>query len=69
MDLHTLVSLFDSTLHPEPEVRQVAEQQLQQLETHDGFLSTLLQMISSAELPLGTKQAASIYFKNRVRRS
>ncbi|KAJ1877100.1 Nonsense-mediated mRNA decay protein 5, partial [Kickxella alabastrina] len=26
-------------------------------------------MISSAELPLGTKQAASIYFKNRVRRS
>ncbi|KAJ1721002.1 Nonsense-mediated mRNA decay protein 5 [Coemansia erecta] len=69
MDLHALVSLFDSTLHPEPEVRQTAEQQLQQLEAHDGFLSTLLQMISSPDLPLGTKQAASIYFKNRIRRS
>ncbi|KAJ2722037.1 Nonsense-mediated mRNA decay protein 5 [Coemansia sp. Benny D115] len=69
MDLQTLVGLFDSTLHPEPEVRQDAEQQLQQLEARDGFLSILLQMISSADMPLGTKQAASIYFKNRVRRS
>ncbi|KAJ2377804.1 Nonsense-mediated mRNA decay protein 5, partial [Coemansia sp. RSA 2611] len=69
MDLHSLVALFDSTLHPDPAVRKTAEQQLQQLEGHEGFLGVLLQMISSADLPLGTKQAASIYFKNRVRRS
>ncbi|KAJ2595848.1 Nonsense-mediated mRNA decay protein 5 [Coemansia sp. RSA 1722] len=69
MDLQTLVGFFNSTLHEDPEVRQSAEQQLQQLEAHDGFLSILLQMISSPDVPLGTKQAASIYFKNRVRRS
>ncbi|KAJ1730561.1 Nonsense-mediated mRNA decay protein 5 [Coemansia biformis] len=69
MDLHRLVGLFDSTLHPDPAVRESAEQQLQQLESHDGFLGALLQAISAADLPAGTKQAASIYFKNRVRRS
>ncbi|KAJ2413554.1 Nonsense-mediated mRNA decay protein 5 [Coemansia sp. IMI 209128] len=69
MDLHTLVSLFDSTLHPEPEVRQAAEQQLQSLESQDGFLAILLQMIIAADIPIGTKQSVSIYFKNRIRRS
>ncbi|KAJ2634604.1 Nonsense-mediated mRNA decay protein 5, partial [Coemansia sp. RSA 1287] len=69
MDLQTLVGLFDSTLHPDPAVRKTAEQQLEQLQGHEGFLGVLLQMISAADLPLGTKQAASIYFKNRVRRS
>ncbi|KAJ1857110.1 Nonsense-mediated mRNA decay protein 5 [Coemansia sp. RSA 1822] len=69
MDLQTLVGLFDSTLHPDPAVRKTAEQQLEQLQGHEGFLGVLLQMISAVDLPLGTKQAASIYFKNRVRRS
>ncbi|KAJ2027507.1 Nonsense-mediated mRNA decay protein 5, partial [Coemansia sp. S610] len=69
MDLHALVSLFDSTLHPEPEVRQAAEQQLQSLESQDGFLAILLQMIIAADIPIGTKQSVSIYFKNRIRRS
>ncbi|PIA18926.1 importin-8 [Coemansia reversa NRRL 1564] len=69
MDLNRLVELFNATLHPEPGMRQTAEQQLQQLESHDGFLGVLLQMLTSADLPAGTKQAASIYFKNRVRRS
>ncbi|KAJ2547796.1 Nonsense-mediated mRNA decay protein 5, partial [Coemansia sp. RSA 1933] len=69
MDLQALVGLFDSTLHPDPTVRQNAEKQLQQLESQEGFLTTLLQMISTSDIMIGTKQAASIYFKNRIRRS
>ncbi|KAJ2160790.1 Nonsense-mediated mRNA decay protein 5 [Coemansia sp. RSA 552] len=69
MDLNQLVSLFDSTLHPDPSVREGAEKQLQQLESQDGFLALLLRAIASADLQLGTRQAAAIYFKNRVRRS
>ncbi|KAJ2780855.1 Nonsense-mediated mRNA decay protein 5 [Coemansia javaensis] len=69
MDLHRLVGLFDATLHPDPSAREGAEQQLRQLEGQDGFLAALLQAIGTADLPAGTKQAASIYFKNRVRRS
>ncbi|KAJ2662905.1 Nonsense-mediated mRNA decay protein 5 [Coemansia sp. RSA 1200] len=69
MELQSLVGLFDSTLHPDPSVRQNAEKQLQQLESQEGFLTTLLQMIGTADIGIGTKQAASIYFKNRIRRS
>ncbi|KAI9505769.1 Nonsense-mediated mRNA decay protein 5 [Coemansia spiralis] len=69
MDLQSLAGLFDSTLHQDPALRQNAENQLQQLESHEGFLTTLLQMIGMADITTGIKQAASIYFKNRIRRS
>ncbi|KAJ1935192.1 Nonsense-mediated mRNA decay protein 5, partial [Linderina pennispora] len=38
-------------------------------EANDGFLSTILQIIGADELSTGTKQAAAIYFKNRVSRA
>ncbi|KAI8325447.1 ARM repeat-containing protein [Martensiomyces pterosporus] len=69
MDAHSLVGLFEATYHQDPAVREDAEQKLEQLASSESFLSTLLQMISAADLPMGTRQAASIYFKNRVRRA
>ncbi|KAJ2454378.1 Nonsense-mediated mRNA decay protein 5, partial [Coemansia sp. RSA 2424] len=39
------------------------------LESQDGFLGILLQVIIATDIPIGTKQSVSIYFKNRIRRS
>ncbi|KAJ1915076.1 Nonsense-mediated mRNA decay protein 5 [Mycoemilia scoparia] len=63
-----LVGLFEATFHPELQVRKQAEHHIGELSKNPHFLSTLLQLINTDGAPLGAKQAASIYFKNRVHR-
>ncbi|RKO96499.1 ARM repeat-containing protein, partial [Caulochytrium protostelioides] len=63
-----LYQLFTSTLSPVEQTRKAAEEQLKQLSGQNGFLSQLLQIVASPETPGSVRQAAAIYFKNRVSR-
>ncbi|CAB4434389.1 unnamed protein product [Rhizophagus irregularis] len=69
MDTHTVYQLFSATYHSDPNVQKQAEGQLRQVEGTPGFISILVQILGSEEIEVQTKQAVSIYLKNRVRSS
>jgi hypothetical protein len=65
MDMQ-LLQLFEATTSPDQAIRANAEQLLKQAESIDGFLSTLLPLISQHHAsPLATSMA--IYCKNKVK--
>ncbi|CEP12645.1 hypothetical protein [Parasitella parasitica] len=66
MDQNAVYQLFVSTYHPDPNVHKQAEINIRNIEFEAGFLPTVLQIQASENLELGAKQAAAIYFKNRV---
>ncbi|SAM02255.1 hypothetical protein [Absidia glauca] len=66
MDQNTVYQLFVATYHPDPNVHKQAELNIRGIEGHNGFLPIVLQILASEELELGARQAAAIYFKNRV---
>ncbi|KAF9147435.1 hypothetical protein BG015_010946 [Linnemannia schmuckeri] len=68
MDIQTLYNLFQATFQPDPNVRIQAELQLKQLEGTQGTLLASMQIIGSEDSVLHVRQAASIYFKNAVKR-
>ncbi|KAK3832183.1 MAG: armadillo-type protein [Linnemannia elongata] len=68
MDIQTLYNLFQATFQPDPNVRIQAELQLKQLEGTQGALLASMQIIGSEDSVLHVRQAASIYFKNAVKR-
>ncbi|KAF9929113.1 hypothetical protein FBU30_001842 [Linnemannia zychae] len=68
MDIQTLYNLFQATFQPDPNVRIQAELQLKQLEGAQGALLASMQIIGSEDSVLHVRQAASIYFKNAVKR-
>ncbi|KAF9202388.1 hypothetical protein BGZ49_007438 [Haplosporangium sp. Z 27] len=68
MDIQTLYNLFQATFQPDTNVRIQAELQLKQLEGTQGTLLSSMQIIGSEESELHVRQAASIYFKNAVKR-
>ncbi|KAL3232393.1 Importin alpha re-exporter [Nakaseomyces bracarensis] len=45
-----------------------AEKNLKQLETQDGFGLTLLHIVASSNLPIATRLAGALFFKNFIRR-
>ncbi|KAF9437361.1 hypothetical protein BGZ76_001078 [Entomortierella beljakovae] len=68
MDTQGLYQLFQATFQPDPNVRIQAELKLKQLEGTQGTLLQSMQIIGSEESEIHVRQAASIYFKNAVRR-
>ncbi|KAI9304897.1 armadillo-type protein [Cunninghamella echinulata] len=66
MDQNTIYQLFVATYHPDPNVHKQAELSIRNFEGHNGFLPIVLQILASEELELGARQAAAIYFKNRL---
>ncbi|KAI9492090.1 armadillo-type protein [Zychaea mexicana] len=69
MDQNAVYQLFVSTYHPDPNVHKQAELSIRNIETHNGFLPIVLQILASEELELGARQAAAIYFKNRMNKA
>ncbi|KAF9140555.1 hypothetical protein BGX30_006367, partial [Mortierella sp. GBA39] len=57
-----------ATFQPDPNVRIQAELQLKQLEGTQGALLASMQIIGSEDSVIHVRQAASIYFKNAVKR-
>ncbi|KAF9907671.1 hypothetical protein EC991_010703 [Linnemannia zychae] len=68
MDIQTLYNLFQATFQPDPNVRIQAELQLKQAEGTQGTILSSMQIIGSADSDPHVRQAASIYFKNAVKR-
>ncbi|KAG0343672.1 hypothetical protein BG004_005100 [Podila humilis] len=68
MDIQALYHLFQSTLQPDTNVRMQAELQLKHLEGTQGTLLTSMQIIGSDQSDMHIRQAASIYFKNAIKR-
>ncbi|KAI8100099.1 armadillo-type protein [Halteromyces radiatus] len=66
MDQNSVYQLFVATYHPDPNVHKQAELNIRSFEGHNGFLPIVLQILASEELELGARQAAAIYFKNRL---
>ncbi|KAI8645751.1 armadillo-type protein [Parasitella parasitica] len=66
MDQNAVYQLFVSTYHPDPNIHKQAEINIRNVEFEAGFLPVVLQILASEGLELGAKQAAAIYFKNRV---
>ncbi|KAI7872425.1 armadillo-type protein [Spinellus fusiger] len=69
MDQNTVYQLFVATYQPDPSVHKQAELSLRNIESHNGFLPTVLQILASESLELGARQAAAIYFKNRMNKA
>ncbi|KNC22234.1 hypothetical protein FF38_01484, partial [Lucilia cuprina] len=69
IDIQVLHSaLLDSLIPSRPQFKQ-AEQNLKLLEKESGFAPALLELISNSETDYGVRQAATVYFKNKLVRS
>ncbi|KAF5381241.1 hypothetical protein D9757_007902 [Collybiopsis confluens] len=66
MDLQTLSNLFATTYNADPNIRKAAELQIRKIGNEEGMLSGLLQIIASDTSDLATRQACSVWLKNRV---
>ena len=68
MDMDTLCSALEHTLNPDMGARRQAEAALNDVKFAPGFMIELLKIVTAEDAGLGIRQAASIYFKNLVRR-
>ncbi|KIK50545.1 hypothetical protein GYMLUDRAFT_266124 [Collybiopsis luxurians FD-317 M1] len=66
MDLQSLSQLFATTYNPDPNIRKAAELQIRKIGNEEGMISALLQIIASDSSDLATRQACSVWVKNRV---
>ncbi len=66
--MDALVQVFTHSLDPNPNARKAAELELKKVESQDGMLSSVFQVVASPQVDLAVRQASAIYFKNRVRR-
>ncbi|KAI9283549.1 armadillo-type protein [Umbelopsis sp. AD052] len=66
MDPNSVYQLFVATYHPDPNVHKQAELTIRNIDGQNGFLTTVLHILSNQETELGARQAAAIYFKNRI---
>ncbi|KAF8651929.1 hypothetical protein AX16_004573 [Volvariella volvacea WC 439] len=66
MDLQTLSNLFTTTLNSNPNVRKAAELEIRRVGNEEGMITALLQIIASDSVDLATRQACSVWLKNRV---
>ncbi|KAG1858851.1 armadillo-type protein [Suillus subluteus] len=69
MDLQSLANLFATTYNPDPNVQKTGELQIRKIGAQEGMLTALLQIIASDGVELATRQACSVYLKNRVHTS
>ena len=69
-----LQAVLHATMNPDRALRQGAEAQLAAWETSPGFTIKLLELVQAATAPgtgpeaLAVQQAASVYFKNTVKK-
>ncbi|KNC96420.1 uncharacterized protein SPPG_08317 [Spizellomyces punctatus DAOM BR117] len=68
MDAGVLYRLFEATVHPDHNVRMQAELELRKAEESVGFLPGVLQILGTSDANVAVRQAAAIYFKNRLQR-
>ncbi|KAF9465308.1 armadillo-type protein [Collybia nuda] len=66
MDLQTLSNLFATTFNPDPNVRKAAELQIRKIGNEEGMITALLQIIAADSIDLATRQACSVWLKNRI---
>ncbi|KAH8551815.1 armadillo-type protein [Umbelopsis sp. PMI_123] len=66
MDPNSVYQLFVATYHPDPNVHKQAELTIRNIDGQNGFLTTVLHILSNQDTELGARQAAAIYFKNRI---
>ncbi|KAJ6622613.1 armadillo-type protein [Mycena sp. CBHHK59/15] len=66
MDLQTLSNLFAATLSPDPNTRKAAELQIRKVGNETGMIAALLQIIATDSIDIATRQACSVWVKNRV---
>ncbi|KAI3653160.1 hypothetical protein MP228_002585 [Amoeboaphelidium protococcarum] len=66
MDANAISALLEQTLVSQSRLQ--AEQSLKQAEKSPGFLVTLLQLVSAENVNLNVRFAASLYFKNFIKR-
>ncbi|KAF5377980.1 hypothetical protein D9615_006718 [Tricholomella constricta] len=66
MDLQTLSDLFATTINPDPNVRKAGELQIRKVGNEEGMITALLQIIAADSIDLATRQACSVWLKNRV---
>lgn len=69
MDLQSLANLFATTYNPDPNVQKTGELQIRKIGAQEGMLTALLQIIASDGVESATRQACSVYLKNRVHTS
>ncbi|PWZ00666.1 ARM repeat-containing protein [Testicularia cyperi] len=66
--MDALVQVFTHSLDPNPNARKAAELELKKVESQDGMLASVFQILAAPQVDLAVRQAAAIYAKNRVRR-
>ncbi|KAJ7364882.1 armadillo-type protein [Mycena albidolilacea] len=66
MDLQTLSNLFEATLSSDPNARRAAELQIRKVGNETGMIAALLQIIATDSIDSATRQACSVWMKNRV---
>lgn len=66
MDLQTLSNLFATTINPDPNVRKAGELEIRKVGNEVGMITALLQIIAADSIDLATRQACSVWLKNRV---
>ncbi|KAI6030440.1 armadillo-type protein [Pisolithus orientalis] len=69
MDLQALADLFATTYNADPNVQKAGELQIRKIGAQEGVISALLEIIASDKVDLATRQACSVYLKNRVHTS
>ncbi|KAL0564749.1 Nonsense-mediated mRNA decay protein 5 [Marasmius crinis-equi] len=66
MDLQSLANLFSMTFNPDPNIRKAAELDIRKVSDEEGMLAALLEVIAGDFVDLATRQACSVWVKNRV---
>ncbi|KAF9240262.1 armadillo-type protein [Melanogaster broomeanus] len=69
MDLQALADLFATTYNADPNIQKAGELQIRKIGAQEGMVTALLQIIASDSVDLATRQACSVYLKNRVHTS
>ncbi|KIM40975.1 hypothetical protein M413DRAFT_445750 [Hebeloma cylindrosporum] len=69
MDLQSLSQLFATTFNPDPNVRKAAELQIRKVGNEEGMIAAILRIIASDSIDLATRQACSVWLKNRIHSS
>ncbi|KAI0301095.1 armadillo-type protein [Multifurca ochricompacta] len=66
MDLQSLTQLFSTTYDSNPNTRKAGELAVRKLAGQEGVIPSLLQIIASHNVEIATRQAVSVWIKNRV---
>ncbi|TDL17754.1 ARM repeat-containing protein [Rickenella mellea] len=69
MDVQTLSNLFATTFNPDPNIRKRAELDIRKVGGQEGVIAALLHIIGTDSIDIATRQACSVYLKNRVQKA